>query len=155
MSIWGWHLYLGLIYNGLSYYLQSSDKSAVRIWNAHVIMKFSARLAAIQECGHLHYQYRILPHRGIHAFFKKNSKGHCQIKLLRYFILYIYIYIRDGAITLLMSNFNKLLITITNFYWNDNEECMLFGNDMRLKLSCLKDPSNGLVMGTDDNSIKE
>ena len=36
---------------------------------------------------------------------------------------------RDGAITLLMSNFNKLLITITNFYWNDNEEFMLFGND--------------------------
>ena len=25
---------------------------------------------------------------------------------------------------------------------------------MRLKLSCLKDPSNGLVMGTDDNSMK-
>ena len=37
--------------------------------------------------------------------------------------------IRDGAITLLRSNFNKLLITITNFYWNDNEEFMLFGND--------------------------
>ena len=36
---------------------------------------------------------------------------------------------RDGAITLLMSNFNKLLITITNLYWNDNEEGMLFGND--------------------------
>ena len=36
---------------------------------------------------------------------------------------------RDGAITLLMSNFNKLPITITNCYWNDNEELMLFGND--------------------------
>ena len=36
---------------------------------------------------------------------------------------------KDGASTLLNSNFNKLLITITNFYWNDNEECMLFGND--------------------------
>ena len=39
------------------------------------------------------------------------------------------IFTRDGAITLLRSNFNKLLITITNFYWNDNEEFMLFGND--------------------------
>ena len=36
---------------------------------------------------------------------------------------------RDGAITLLMSNYNKLPITITDCYWNDNEELMLFGND--------------------------
>ena len=39
---------------------------------------------------------------------------------------------RDGAITLLMNNLNQLLITITNFYWNDNQEFMPFcavGND--------------------------
>ena len=34
-----------------------------------------------------------------------------------------------GPLHLLLSNFNKLPITITDCYWNDNEEMMLFGND--------------------------
>ena len=37
--------------------------------------------------------------------------------------------VRDGAIKKFRSNFDKLLITITNFHRNENEEFMLFGND--------------------------
>ena len=65
----------------------------------------------------------------ISLHYKKCSIGRLEVYVMCPMYSIMFIGARDGAITLLMSNFNKLLITVTNFYWNDNEECMLFGNE--------------------------